>query len=95
MGEPVAVRGHALRLSKTNSYALVPVCECGWYGTTWPSHRKELGDGRLGPRQYELAEKGATAQHAQHAHEARPLTATRPVEQYVGTVLNFRRFGHD
>lgn len=81
-------------LHKTNGYGIVAVCRCGWSGNVHPSHVGERVNGSIGVRVYDDANTAAELEHAEHRHAERPLTATLAPEQFVGTVLNTKRFGH-
>lgn len=85
---------HGCQLTRTNTHGVVAVCTCGWYGIVHPTFRATRENGKRGRRVYEEAEAAAVMEHGGHTRAVQPLTATLCPEQYVGTVLNFRRFGH-
>jgi len=85
---------HACQLSRTNTHGVVAVCTCGWYGIVHPTYRVTNANGKRGRRSYAEAEEAATIEHGGHARAVRPLTATLCPEQFVGQVMNLRRFGH-
>jgi hypothetical protein len=85
---------HTLTLSKTNSYGIVAVCACGWIGGVHPSHHEERPNGKRGARDYDGALAKAAAEHRHHVKVDGPLRVHLVPENYVGTVMNSRRFGH-
>lgn len=85
---------HALSLSQTNRHGVVPVCACGWIGSVHLAHRAISKGESRGRWLWDGAGERAEHEHAEHVRLVRPLTATLAPEQYVGTVLNTKRFGH-
>ncbi|HET9247718.1 MAG TPA: hypothetical protein VFO15_18080 [Xanthobacteraceae bacterium] len=85
---------HSARYSRTNSHGVVAVCHCGWIGAVHPAHRAISKSEAKGRWLWELAEQAAEAEHAEHVKRDGPLTYTMPPEQFVGAVINTKRFGH-
>lgn len=85
---------HACTLSRTNSYATVAVCKCGWTGSVHPTPAAPRANGNGWRRNFELSQAHAIAEYERHLKESRPLTATMPAEQFAGVVINTKRFGH-
>lgn len=85
---------HALSLSRTNAHGVVPLCACGWIGAVHRAHRSISKAKKGGQWLWEQAEQHAEAEHAAHVKCDGPLTYTMPPEQFVGVVLNTKRFGH-
>lgn len=91
---PHTADAHPLRLTKTNSYGIVAVCGCGWVGSVHPSWVEVLPGNTRGARQYDKAMAEAAAEHREHVKIDGPLRVHLVPENFVGTVLNTRRFGH-
>lgn len=85
---------HRCQLTRTNSYGVVAVCACGWYGVVHPSYRHVPPRAVRGRREYGNAEAKAIAEYEDHVRDDGPLRVTLAPEQFVGTVINTKRFGH-
>ena len=88
------LEAHECTLTITNTHGVVATCACGWYGVVWHSYRMSTPAGKPGRRIYDQAEQGAHAEHAEHVKRDGPLTYSLPPEQFVGVVINTKRFGH-
>lgn len=85
---------HVCTTTKTNTNGIVPLCSCGWIGSVHPAPRYQLGTTKRYKRAYEEATERAEAEHRKHVQLDPPLRGTLTAENFVGTVLNTRRFGH-
>lgn len=85
---------HPLTLHTTNSYGIVATCGCGWSGIVHPSFTQRAPGSKRNRRNYDAARFDAAAEHRQHVKVDGPLRVHLVPDNYVGTVLNTRRFGH-
>jgi hypothetical protein len=69
--------GHEVRLSQTNSYGCVPLCQCGWIGNVVPAADWDHKKGARSIRRYELTENIARGAHDVHLQEVRADIAQR------------------
>jgi len=96
--------GHEVRLSQTNSYGCVPLCECGWIGEVIPPVEWDRKKGVRSLRRYELCENLAVVAHGRHLLAVRADIARQSDEQLASigkridlandVLLRRGRFGH-
>lgn len=68
--------GHELRMSQTNTYGWVPVCQCGWIGAVEVIADHQPGETARTLRRQDLAKDGCRGQHVEHCHaEAEAISA--------------------
>jgi len=98
------VIGHEVRLSQTNTYGCVPVCECGWIGTVEAPAAWDNKKGAWSVRRYELTESLAKAQHGKHLvavredlvcrSDAEPARIGKLIPLANATLQRRGRYGH-
>lgn len=66
-----AVLGHGVRLTQTNSYGWVALCECGWMGDVVPHVQPLKKETARSARVRELTQSIALDRHAGHLHDVR------------------------
>ena len=69
--------GHEVRLSQTNSYGWVPLCECGWIGDVVPHVAALKHETKRSERVRTLTQARAVVQHDAHLHDVRADIAHR------------------
>lgn len=63
--------GHEIRLSRTNGYGWVPLCQCGWIGNVVPHVSVHKDETARAMRVRELTQAIARTQHGEHLHDVR------------------------
>lgn len=83
--------GHAIRLSQTNNYGWIPLCECGWIGDVVPVARGDKGESKLYGRRVELTQSVARARHGAHLEDARADVIARSDAEFarIGRLIPF------
>lgn len=91
---PLPSEYHKLTLSMTNSHGYVPVCACGWIGNVHSSPPTHDKHGKVKGHDYEKGMAGAGTEHQRHVLDVILLYGVPTAENFVGAVINTKRFGH-